>query len=214
MDKTVLFSRPWHDEGTNYLYSWTEELLEKAEQLNYQAIDLQREKSNKRNFVGYLKKFQPHLLHLNGHGAPSVVTGHNNKPLLDQSNSKYTKGSIIYARSCSSAAVLGQDCVKNGAKCYIGYKKPFVIRLDLTKMQKPLEDTIASYTLGPSNKITMSLLKGHSAKKAFDNSQALSKKKLQKLMSSDAPEGASHIIMAVFSNMKNQVLLGKPGAKI
>ncbi len=210
----VLFSRPWHDEGTSYLYSWTEELISKARQQNYDVIDLKRDSSNKTTFTSHLKKSMPSLLHLNGHGSQSVVTGHNNTPLLDSSNAKFTKDMLIYARSCHSAVILGQQCVDGGAKCYIGYKKPFIIRVDLTKMQRPLEDKVAPYTLQPSNMITMSLLKGHTAGEAVSRSKDLSRKKLQKLMSSDAPEGASHIIMAVFSNMRNQVLLGEATAKI
>jgi hypothetical protein len=210
----ILFSRPWYDPGTSYLYAWTDELIAKAVQLKHDVIDLQNTKSNKATFTSHLKKSKPALVHLNGHGSSDVVAGDNHQPILDSSNKEFTKDTIIYARACSSAASLGQQCVDSGAKCYIGYIRPFIVRVDLTKMQKPMEDEIASYTLEPSNRVTMTLIKGHSAGEAVKRSQDLSKAKLQKLMSSEAPEGAGHILMAVFSNMKNQVLLGAASAKI
>ena len=214
MSKTVLFSRPWDDEGTSYLHAWTDELVEKAFQLNHKIIDLRDKRSNKKDFTSHLDKSRPSFVHLNGHGNSETVTGYNEKPILDISNAKSTKGKIIYARACSSARILGAICIKKGAKCYIGYRRPFVVRVDLTMLHKPKKDKVARYTLGPSNKITMSLLKGHSAEKAFNKSQQESRKCIQKLLSSEAPEGASHILMAVYSNMKNQVLLGSPDSII
>jgi hypothetical protein len=210
----ILFSRPWYDEGTSYLYSWTEELIAKAEQLNHDVIDLDKGHSNMATFTSHLKKSKPALIHLNGHGSETVVAGQDHKPILDNTNKEFTKDTIIYARACDSAAVLGEECVKSGAKCYIGYVKPFIVRIDLTKLHKPLEDEVAPYTIEPSNRVTMTLIKGHTAGEAIKRSQELSRKKLAKLMSSEAPEGAGEILMAVFSNMRNQVLCGETSSKI
>lgn len=214
MSKTVLFTRPWNDEGTCYLHAWTQILIDKARKQNHNVIDLDKTRANREMFSGHLRKSKPTLVHLNGHGSNTVVTGDQKLPLLDQDNANHTRGMVIYARSCNSAAMLGRYCVEQGAKSYIGYRRPFVVRLDLAKMQRPLEDEIAAYTLEPSNQVTLSLLGGATAGESYERSQKTSREKLQKLMSSEAPEGASHILMAVWSNMNNQVILGQPDATI
>jgi hypothetical protein len=177
-------------------------------------IDLQREKANRKEFTGRVRKTKPELVVLNGHGNPRCVTGHDNEPLVDDKNSTILKETITYARSCSSAQILGQLCVKNGAKAYIGYVQPFIVFFDDTKLQHPLEDEVVANFLEPSNQVVISLLKGHTASEASERSKELSKKKMLKLMSSDAPPEAGVYLQFVRYNMLNQQCIGDPNATL
>jgi hypothetical protein len=214
LSKALLISRPRHDIGTNYLFHWSQRLIDLADKKGIQSLDLQGEKANKKEFEGRAKKMKPELVVMNGHGAPNTVTGHDNMPLLDKTNTKSLKGAIIYARSCDSASQLGPQCINDGSKAYIGYVQPFWLCYDTDKIQHPLEDKIAAHVLEPSNQVVVSLLKGNTAIDASNKSKRTSQSQMTKLMSSDAPDGAAMYLKCVWSNMRNQVCLGNTDAKI
>src|SRR3990167_5540817 len=161
--KTILVSRPGHDLVTKYLFDWSKRLLELAEEKGANTLDLRKQKANRKEVTSRIGKLNPNVILLNGHGDANTVCGHNNKAIVDRKNKSVLKGSITYARSCDSAAALGPECVKNGAKAYIGYIEPFWLPYDVDKTHHPLEDKTAQYVLEPSNHVIVSLLKGHSA---------------------------------------------------
>jgi hypothetical protein len=214
LSKTLLTTRPINDVLTNYLFHWSEQLLKTAEDKGSTVIDLKQEHANKKEMMSRLKKNRPELVVLNGHGNHSVVTGHNNIPIVDMANADILKDTIVYARACSSASKLGCEAINKGTKAYIGYAQPFFLLYDQNKVQYPMKDEIASYFLQPSNYVVISLLKGHTAAEASLRSKEASKKVMRKLMSSDAPEGAAAYLRCVWYNMTHQACLGDPEARI
>ncbi|MBI5357513.1 hypothetical protein HZB74_01565 [Candidatus Saccharibacteria bacterium] len=213
-NKTILFTRPDYDLVTNYLFYWTTKLLKEATDRGHGILDLESKKAIPKELNGRLKKMKPELCVINGHGSETTIYGYDNEPLVDASNLHFLKGTIMYARSCSTGAQLGQDCVDAGVLAYIGYSEKFWLCYDIEKTHHPLEDKIANYVMMPSNQVVVSLLKGKSAAEATKRSIEYSKKMMKELMSSDAPEGASDMLACVFTNMKHQVCLGKQDASI
>lgn len=126
MSKTILITRPNHDLTTNYLYFWSEAVIDVAKKHNLTILDLNKNKANRRNFDSYIKHKHPHFIFLNGHGSDIVITGYNNEVLIDSSNNKMIATSIIYARSCDSGKILGKVLINNGVSAFIGYKRKFV----------------------------------------------------------------------------------------
>lgn len=214
MAKTVLFLRPWNDPLTSYLHTWTEILIEDAEKNVDNILNIEGEKAIRKNFTSYVKRHKPSFIQLNGHGNAGLLVGHDGKPILDLNNAELTKGAIVYSRSCSTAQVLGKICVSKGTKCYIGYKNNFYMPRDKSKMQKPLEDVVASCTLEPSNQLIRSILKGHTVKDSRLRALSVAKEKLNLLLSSQAPSGSYLTRFALISNIRNQVVLGDENAKL
>ena len=207
MSKALLVTRPRHDVTTYYLYHWTAEIIKEAKKKGFKLLDLSKRRANKKVAESMLRKMQPLLVFLNGHGSSDCVTGHNNQPMIKKSeNSELLESKIIYARSCQSGKELGPDCIENGACAYIGYTENFVLCLNEDKTRRPLEDSTAELFLGPSNQVMVSLLKGHSAENANSRSKVYFLKNIQKVINSDSSE---HYLAAyLYHDMKNQVCLG------
>jgi hypothetical protein len=123
-------------------------------------------------------------------------------------------GKIIYALSCSSAKVLGESAVKKGAEAFIGYNESFVIYTDSERETTPLKDNIASSFIKPSNILSLSLLKGKTAKESSEKSKEEYKKEIRNYFTSNSIEGAERIAVGLFWNMNNQKVIGNPEAKI
>lgn len=213
-DKTLLITRPSHDVVTSYLHYWSRNVVEQAESKGMKVLDLPDHKAVPKEFDGRLKKMKPNLVILNGHGNSHEVCGHDNVALLHADSPAKVKNTVVYARSCDSASVLGEICVQNGTRAYIGYKEKFWLCWDQGKAHHPQEDKIAAYVLEPSNQIISSLLKGRSASEAWEKSQKVSDRMVRKLMSSDAPDGSNGILTFVLWNKINQVCLGQQDAVI
>jgi|ERR1039458_792932 hypothetical protein len=211
MSKTVLVTRPRHDPITNYLYYWSTELLKMANQKGMDVFDLAGEKATRKNFESYACK-QPSLVFMNGHGNADTITGDSNKPIVDKKSS--IKTSVIYARSCDSAAALGQILVSGATKAFIGYKRKFVMVYLPTHMHKPLNDPLARLFLEPSNLAVSTILKGHTVQEANLRSKRAMNKNFQRMVSSQASDEEKYAARWVWANMNSQVVLGNPNAKI
>ena len=176
-DKTFLITRPKHEPTTSYLHYWSQRLIESAEAKGAKVLDISDVKAVRKEFEGRVKKMIPDYLHLNGHGTSQTVMGHDNKVILDTKNSKMLKNKITYALSCDSAAGLGPQAVKDGAKAYVGYDKEFYFATNNHANTHPLDDESAAFFLEPAMKFSEEILKGKSVdvaaektKQAFDES--------------------------------------------
>ncbi|MEK6816445.1 MAG: hypothetical protein AABY09_02440 [Nanoarchaeota archaeon] len=179
----------------------------KANGIDY--IDLRSDRVTGKEFESVIKKKQPKLVIFNGHGNEEMVTGHKCSPLIQiNKNEPLLINKIVYAISCKSAQKLGISCVKNGTLAYIGYNEDFIFVFDKTKTFDPSEDELARYFLEPSNELILSLLKGNTAKQAFDNSQLAYNKKIDKLLSSEAPVASENLLWILFWDRDNQVIIG------
>ena len=108
-------TRPDHDDTVFYLYEWSKDLIEKAESKGFKVLDCEKEKANRKHVEKMITSQQPELLLFNGHGSSTTIFGYKNEPVIEEGvNDNLLKDKIIYARSCSTAASLGEKCVQNG----------------------------------------------------------------------------------------------------
>lgn len=210
-----LITRPNHDKVTEYLFAWSNEILESEELKNISFLDLQGENANKKKTESYLSKQSPEVVLFNGHGSPTKICGFKDEALIENNiNDSLLKDKIVYALSCSSASVLGQNAIKKGAKSFIGYKRSFILCTDRNREATPLKDTIAYSFLEPSNRLSISILKGNSVEEATRKSKEEFKKEISKYASTKSMPGADRVASALLWNMNNQVALGDKEAKI
>jgi hypothetical protein len=174
---------------------------------------LEAEKVNTTTLESYLKKQNPKLVALNGHGGPDVVYGQDHKPLIkaDQ-NLAILKDRIIHVLACNAGKVLGPACIKSGTKAWLGYKRKFLIPFDKNKYFIPLEDNLAASALEPALEVVRSLIKGNTVRDAFNNSQRAFAKSIAKLLLSTATLEENSALFAVFHDMENQISLGDQSA--
>lgn len=117
----MLITRPEHDKVTTYLSTWSEELILLAAEKGIQYKDLCAENATKEEVEKYLRKQNPKLIILNGHGSPDAISGHKNEPIITRGqNEDILAEKIIYARACHSAAELGPAAIAKGAVAFIG----------------------------------------------------------------------------------------------
>lgn len=151
----------------------------------------------------------------NGHGDDTIVYGFKDEPLIESGkNDELLKDKIIYCLSCSSARKLGESSVKKGADAFLGYKNSFVFFTDTDSEATPLRDNIAASFLNPSNRISISFLKGNTIEEASNKSKEGFKKEIKKFLSSKAIDGSDRIAAALFGEMSSQVVLGNQEAKM
>lgn len=214
MNKTLLITRPNHDLTTNYLYFWSEKIIEQAEKSKVGVVDLNGKRANKKEFSSIITKTQPNLIVLNGHGDESTVTGIDNEILVQvNDNEKLLHEKVTYAISCKSAGNLGLKAMgKTGA--YIGYRDDFIFMFDSTKITRPLEDKTAQLFLEPSNQVVISLLKGNNAGQSCERSKEAIKRNIQKLLTSESPQGGKEAVPYLLWNLSHQVCLGNKSATI
>lgn len=208
MSKSLLITRPDHDVTTHYLSRWSEKIIYLAKQKGARIIDLHRKRANKDEFTSILKKRDPSLVVLNGHGADDCIAGHDDKIILDSSNQDALNSKIAYARACRAAKVLGRSSIFHGALAFLGYQEDFVFMYEQASISKPLEDKTAKLFLEPSNHVPISLLKDHSAEDANNRSKNLFRKNIENLLVGGPSSENYDNIRFLLWDMRNQVCLG------
>ncbi|MBI3955802.1 hypothetical protein HY339_00945 [Candidatus Gottesmanbacteria bacterium] len=212
--KTLLVTRPSHDPTTRYCYYWSEPVIKKAKEKAFRVLDIADNKATKEIFESYLQKQEPQFLFLNGHGTQIVVFGHDDKPILDESNVNVVpQGSIMYVRSCDVGDKLGEDIVQR-ASAFIGYRKAFGFYRLNNYMRNPLADSLAKFSFEPSNLVATTLLKGKTAEEAHERSREAMRRNLQYLLSSKASELERQCATPLWWNYKYQVLHGNKEARL
>lgn len=207
MNNVILITRPRHDEPTNYLYYWAQRVIQTAEKKNLKVIDLHGAKANLKEFSSRIKKTNPDIIYLNGHGNPDSICGHNNETLVCINNESLLYHSYVYALACSSAKILGKSVAKNGTKSFIGYKEDFIFIHETNKSTRPIEDKTAGLFLEPSNLVVTALIKGNTPQEAFNRSQESFKRNIRRLMVSESPREDKSPISWLYWNMTHQVCL-------
>ncbi|MCK5416048.1 hypothetical protein KAI92_01320 [Candidatus Parcubacteria bacterium] len=211
----IIITRPEHDLTTKYISLWAEEIIKLADEKGIEVVDLKRNKAINREFVGRVKKLNPKVIFVNGHGNDICVAGHNNKPLIEKNvNHEILKGKITYALSCRSGKILGREVLQYRESAYIGYKDDFIIIMDKNYSFKPLEDPKAKLFMEASNQIMISLLKGHNVGEASKKSKGKFKSSYIKLLASNTDVGSLTIAQYLWWNERNQVCLGSDDMKI
>jgi hypothetical protein len=212
MSKSLLITRPSYDLVTNYFCVWSDTLVAFAQEKMIRTYDLKADKANKGQFESYIKAHKPSFIFLNGHGNAQIITGHNNETLIDALST--AESSIMYARSCEAALVLGNELVKKNVKTFIGYTRKFIFGYTPIHASAPLSDDLAKLFLEPSNSIGTILLKGHTAQEAHNRSRTAMYKNFRKMISSTASYEERFAARWLWSNLKSQILLGNKSQAI
>jgi hypothetical protein len=211
----LIVTRPQHDIPTNYLSHWAGEIIKLAEEKGIDVIDLIRDKANRSELEGRLRKLSPEIVFLNGHGSEDCIGGHNDEVLVKaEDNHEVLKGKITYALACKSGKVLGRKISKGNDATYIGYTDDFIFISDNNYVSKPLSDPKARLFMEASNHVMVSLLKGHSAQEASEKSKNAFRANFTRLLSSGNDPDSSNIAKYLWWNMRNQVCLGNGAAKL
>lgn len=215
MSKTILITRPDHDETTDYLNKWSEPVKNLAQDKKFTVLDLQGKKASRKNLESYTKKNSPNLFFFNGHGSDSIIGGQDNEHLLvSDDNDELCNNAVVYIRSCSAGKKLGKSLVAKGAKACICYTTKFGFLRLLTYATRPLMDPLAKIFLEPSNIVAMALIKDNTALEAHQRSNKEMKKSLYKLLSSESGQSDPNAIVILWSNIRGQTLLGDESATI
>ena len=209
---TILITSPDYDEVTSYLKVYTKELVKFAEKNGKRVNFLERPNLTQEKFSQVIKKQQPPLVLLNGHGSDKTIFGDKiagtEKPLVQEGvNHNLLEGRMTYARACSAGASLGKTIVKKGG-CFIGYKNLFQWWTDEKWHGNPAKDKTAQLFLEPTNSLAKALIKGKTAKDAANVFISESKKNILRLLRKGSENGALASVMLLWSNIDAQVVLG------
>lgn len=151
----------------------------------------------------------------NGHGSPEVICGHKNEIIVSsEENPEVLKGSITYALSCSSASILGQKSVDEGASSFIGYEFDFALGKDPDSEAAPRKDKIAKLFLEPSNILFDSLLNGNTTNNAIEKAKKKMNENIWYLNTTDNFPEASDYAPFLFGNYLGLTCKGDGEARV
>jgi len=209
MSQKLLVTRPEHDDTTTYLSAYANLVIKYAKDRNISVKDFSSGTVKKSAIEGYIKKQNPKLLFLHGHGNEDCIEGEKGEIIIKENeNDELLKNKIIYARSCFVAVSLGKKCSTFGkGTCFIGYEFPFQFWFDETRTTNPIKDKIAALYLEPSNELVKYLIKGNFTKIAFDKSRELMVKNMNKILKENEP-GALERFKALWMNHEGQKIYG------
>ncbi|MBI2443770.1 MAG: hypothetical protein HYV42_00820 [Candidatus Magasanikbacteria bacterium] len=206
MKHRLLVTRPNFDLTTRYISTWANKIITLAKEKGSDVFDLDKKRASRKEFESMIKKNEPTIVFLNGHGNYDVVTGQDNEELVRAGdNEKLLKSKVIYALSCRSGKILGPSSIKAEADAYIGYDEDFIFLYDENKRTRPEQDKTAEIFLEPSNQVMVSLLKNHTPKEAHKNSKQSFARKIKKLLSSQSTVLESSAVRYLIWNMQHQV---------
>ena len=211
----LIVTRPYYDPATKYISSWAQEIISFAKSNGFNVVDLEKEKANRKDFESRVKKLDPNLVFLNGHGADDCVCGQDEEVLVKAGeNHDVLQGKITYSVSCSSGKELGPEVVKDGKSTFIGYEKEFVLIANLRHKGKLNDDPSAKPFMESSNLVMLSLLKGNTAKESSDKSKNKFEEHVARLGSSTVDFDTIRAMQALRWNARHQVCLGNQGATL
>ena len=205
--KKLLITRPDHDEATYFIYHWSKEIISSAEKRGIKVYDLPKEKAKRISFLSYMKAQNPKFVILNGHGDSHRIFGYRDETIACEKDSRLFKNKIVYTIACEAARSFGKKIVKDGCKCFIGYKEKFVFIVDKRELTKPLKNRFAASFFVATNKIPLSLIKGNSTGEAVERAKEEFKRQILKWRQSNELE-APFIINALLMNLMSLTLLG------
>lgn len=212
---SFLITRPDYDPVTKYLSYWSESIVEVAKNKGRKTVDLKGQKVTKDELTGRIAKLNPSLVVLNGHGSENSIVGQNDETLIEVGDNEHILHSrITYAVSCRCGKNLGPKSVEAGNSTFIGYDDDFVFMSDRKYLSRPLKDKMAQPFMEASNRVPISLLKGHKASDASRQSKEMFEKSYKTLSSSSSDPNSLQAAHFLWWDMMHQVCLGNGNATI
>lgn len=171
--KSILFTRPNYDPSTACLYYFSQKLIEQIKEAGeYNIINLEKEMVDKENFEKAIKKTNPRLIVLNGHGFKYAVCGHDDTEILNRSNIYLLDSRIAYAVACDSTEELGKIAINEGnADAYIGYEANFMVVIEPSRSSTPSKDKNLKVFIKPYATLILSLISGFTVEKSIDETK-------------------------------------------
>ncbi len=199
MSGKFLITRPRHDRIVNYLFFWSDDIIDFAKGKNINPIDLGEKKATRGNVESYLDKQNPILVMFNGHGTPHMICGHQDEPLIAiNDNEHILKSRIVYALSCDAGAELGESACKKGCESFIGYGDKFGFVNESDRECSPQKDRFAAPFREFSNTITLSLLNGATVEESVEKAKRKSTELIKRYSTSDVEPGHKEIRFWLF----------------
>lgn len=165
--KKLFLTRTDSDPGNACLFAYSQEILDRAQELGWNVQKADKEKAERANVLSRLAgKF--HLIVFNGHGTPQEVTGYEGKMIVNAGDANLLSDSIVYVRACDCLEGLGKAAVKQGAKAVIGYRDELWISHFNEYRAKPLKDPASKPVMEVSNLIALKLMKGASVQETLE----------------------------------------------
>lgn len=209
--KRLLITRSRHDIGNQYLYAYSEEILEEAKERGWAISQAEDEKNNPKQVQSFLSKNAPNLVVFNGHGTERAVCGHKDETLVDTSSARLLDKTVVFARACSAVSELGKTAIENGCKAFIGYRGNFTIPRISEYESTPLRDPAARPVIEVSNVIPTNLLDGAAVQYAVKAARQKGAKLLLKMLTSEEPYDKA-VFKAAFDNHVNLDFIGQHDA--
>ena len=212
---SFLITRPDYDPVTKYLSYWSESIVEVAKNKGRKTVDLKGQKVTKDELTGRIAKLNPSLVVFNGHCSENSIVGQNDETLIEVGDNEHILHSrITYAVSCRCGKNLGPKSVEAGNSTFIGYDDDFVFMSDRKYLSRPLKDKMAQPFMEASNRVPISLLKGHKASDASRQSKEMFEKSYKTLSSSSSDPNSLQATHFLWWDMMHQVCLGNGNATI
>ncbi|MBW2966467.1 hypothetical protein KY342_05170 [Candidatus Woesearchaeota archaeon] len=209
----MLIIRTNYDIQTDYLYIWSNELINDAKKRGFKVTKIEGKYVTLKDVKGKIKARKPNFIFFNGHGSTKSFYDNNNKPFIDIDSSDIFEGKVTFARACDCLKELGPNAIKKGCYAFIGYKKKFWISRSHKRECHPLKDDVAKPAIECSNVIVKELLKGKSVNEAVQKSHMKSVDYILELIYSKEPL-ASASLQAVVTNDLALDFEGNPSATI
>ena len=206
---------PRYDDGTEYLSYYASLVSKKAEELNIEKKDSEGKEVTVGNVSKFIKKKNPNLIFVNGHGDANYLEGDKGEILFStDKNIALLRDKIVYARACHAGLTFGKKMVENNDGCFIGYSTPFSFWIDERRSAVPAKDKTAALFLEPSNEIMFSLLKGNTTSVANEKSKKKMTDNMNKVlkMQDKKEPGAMGWLDILWNNFEGQVIHGNSGA--
>lgn len=211
----ILVSRPDFDPGTKYLSAWSLLLINEARAKKIEVMDLFARRAARRELEGRLRKKNPSLVVLNGHGNANEVCGQDNEVLIRLGeNEVLLSGRTTYAIACNSAEKLGEKIGTSENSSYIGYEKEFVIQQSQGYFGHPIDDPLSKPFMEFSNQIVRSLLKGHTVEESVQRARQVGELELRKLLASSSDPDLQNSAMFLWWDMKYLKIHGNNSRKV
>ncbi|MEK6954464.1 MAG: hypothetical protein AABX01_05620 [Candidatus Micrarchaeota archaeon] len=211
--KKILIARPNYDNGTNYLFFWSEEIITEAKSSGYNVTDVRGDEVTQKNIIGRLNSVKPDFVFLNGHGSKDSYCGHNLEEVITLSSAEALANTVTFIRACNCLEELGEASIMKGGRAFIGYKKEFIIPFQYEYIARPLKDPMARPVLEASNQIPKSLINGSTASEAVDASHKFAKKQFLEILFSSKYSEDLYLNGALMALVNNDLFLDMKGDK-
>jgi len=207
--KKVLVTRPDYDTPTNFISHAAQEVVDCANSHGHDVLEIRGPDVIKKEVEGRIKKKNPKLVLINGHGDSNSLMGHEDEPIIAlEDNHKILKSKITYALACGSAENLGRACGKFKNTAYIGYRGRFMFGSDKhSTSATPGKDAIAKDFLEAANCVSISLIKGNTVRDAYNKSQEAFAEKVRYYMRQESAD-STEIAMWLMLDRQRQVCCG------